>query len=76
MGMLKEFKDFAMKGNIVDLAVAVVIGAAFGEVVKGLTNSLIMPLVSMVLGKDGVGGLSFAVGGTIFPVGVFLPIFR
>ncbi len=72
MGMLKEFRDFAMKGNIVDLAVAVVIGAAFSEVVKGLTNSLIMPLVSMVLGKDGVGALSFTVGGTIFPVGVFL----
>ncbi|HEV7782690.1 MAG TPA: large conductance mechanosensitive channel protein MscL [Chitinophagaceae bacterium] len=72
MGMLKEFKDFAMKGNIVDLAVAVVIGAAFGDVVKGLTNSLIMPLVSMVVGKDGVGGLSFTIGNTVFPVGVFL----
>jgi large conductance mechanosensitive channel len=72
MGMLKEFKDFAMKGNIVDLAVAVVIGAAFGAVVTALTDSLIMPLISMILGKDGVGGLAFTIGHTVFPIGVFL----
>jgi large conductance mechanosensitive channel len=72
MGMLKEFKEFAMKGNIVDLAVAVVIGAAFGAVVKGLTDSLIMPLLSMILGKDGVSDLSFTVNGTGFPIGLFL----
>ena len=72
MGMIKEFRDFAMKGNIIDLAVAVVLGAAFGEVVKGLTSSLIMPIISMVLGKDGFGGLSFWLNGTEFPIGVFL----
>ena len=72
MGMLKEFKEFAMKGSIVDLAVAVVIGGAFGGVVTALTNSLIMPLISMVLGKEGVGGLSFAIRDTIFPIGLFL----
>lgn len=72
MGMLKEFKDFAMKGNIVDLAVAVVIGGAFGGVITALTDSLIMPVVSMVLGKEGVGGLSFIVGHTVFPIGIFL----
>jgi large conductance mechanosensitive channel len=72
MGMLKEFKEFAIKGNIIDLAVAFVMGAAFNEVVKGLTNSLIMPLISMVLGKDGMADLSFSVGGTVFPIGVFL----
>ena len=72
MGMLKEFKEFAMKGNIIDLAIAVVIGGAFGGVVTGLTNSIIMPLVSMVLGKDGVSGLSFTVNGTVFPIGIFL----
>ena len=70
--MLKEFKDFAMKGNIVDLAIAVIIGGAFGSVVAALTNSLIMPLISMVLGKEGVGGLSFMVGHTVFPIGIFL----
>ena len=70
--MLKEFRDFAMKGNIVDLAVAVVIGAAFGEVVKGLTSSIIMPLVGMVIGKDGMAGISFSIGDTAFPIGIFL----
>ena len=72
MGMLKEFKEFAMKGNIVDLAVAVVIGGAFGGVVTALTESLIMRLISMVLGKDGMSGISFSVGNTVFPIGIFL----
>ncbi len=72
MGMLKEFKEFAMKGNIVDLAVAVIIGGAFGKIVTGLTNGLIMPLISMVMGKESVLELSFSVGKTVFPVGIFL----
>ena len=72
MGMLKEFKDFAMKGNIVDLAVAVVIGGAFGAVVTSLTDAFIMPLIGMLLGKDGMGGIAFTVGDTVFPVGKFL----
>lgn len=72
MGMLKEFREFAMKGSIVELAVAVVLGGAFGEVVKSLTNAFIMPLISMVLGKGGVGDLAIKVGDTIFPVGIFL----
>jgi large conductance mechanosensitive channel len=70
--MFKEFKEFAMKGNIVDLAVAVVIGAAFGAVVTALTEAFIMPLVSMILGKDGMSGIAFTVGDTVFPVGKFL----
>jgi len=49
MGMLKEFKDFALKGNVVDLAIGVVIGAAFGKIVKGLTDDLIMPVVSLMM---------------------------
>ncbi len=72
MGMLKEFKEFAMKGNIVDLAVAVVIGGAFGKIVTALTDSLIMPIISLIVGKGGVGDMVFTVGNTIFPVGVFL----
>lgn len=72
MGFLKEFKEFAMKGNIVDLAVAVVIGGAFGKVVTGLTDSIIMPLISLVLGKASVADFSFMIGSTIFPVGIFL----
>lgn len=72
MSMIKEFKEFAMKGSIVDLAVAVVIGGAFGAVVTALTESLIMPLISMVLGKDGMGGVAFTIGNTLFPIGIFL----
>ncbi len=72
MGMLKEFRDFAVKGNVIDLAVAVVLGAAFGAIVTALTQSFIMPLISMVIGKEGVKDLSFTANGTEFPYGVFL----
>ena len=51
MGLIKEFKEFAMRGNVVDLAVGVIIGAAFGGIVKSLTEDVIMPLVGKVVGK-------------------------
>ena len=72
MGMLKEFKDFAMKGNIVDLAVAVIIGGAFGKIVTALTSSLIMPIIALILGKGGMSDVSFTIGSTVFPIGIFL----
>jgi large conductance mechanosensitive channel len=72
MGMLKEFKEFAMKGNIVDLAVAVVIGGAFGKIVTALTETIIMPVVSLVMGKGGVEELSVTIGNTVFPIGKLL----
>lgn len=72
MGMLKEFKEFAMKGNIVDLAVAVIIAGAFGKIITALTESIIMPIVAMILGKGGVSELTFMVGETVFPIGLFL----
>jgi large conductance mechanosensitive channel len=72
MGMLKEFREFAMKGNIVDLAVAVIIGGAFGKIVTALTENIIMPIISLVMGKGGVNELSVKVGETVFPVGKFL----
>ncbi len=72
MGFIKEFREFAIKGNVIDLAVAVVLGAAFGAIVTALTESFIMPLVSVITGKDGVENLSYAVGETIFPYGLFL----
>lgn len=50
MGMLKEFKAFALKGNVVDLAVAVIIGAAFGKIVSSLVADVIMPPIGMLLG--------------------------
>jgi large conductance mechanosensitive channel len=51
MGMMKEFREFAIKGNVIDLAVGVIIGAAFGKIVDAVVTDLIMPLVSMVFGK-------------------------
>ena len=59
-GFLKEFKEFAMKGNMLDLAVGVIVGGAFKTVVDALTNSVIMPVVSMFL-----GGLSFEEGRSV-----------
>ena len=55
MGLLAEFKTFAMRGNVVDLAVGVVIGAAFGKIVSSLVDGVIMPLIGMV-----VGGVDFS----------------
>ncbi|NLE39116.1 MAG: large-conductance mechanosensitive channel protein MscL, partial [Pirellulaceae bacterium] len=51
MGMLKEFKDFAMRGNVVDMAVGIIIGGAFGKIVSSLVNDVIMPPVGMLLGN-------------------------
>ena len=72
MGMLKEFKEFAMKGNIVDLAVAVIIATAFGKIVTALTTSLIMPIISMIVGEGGMSGMAFTLGNTEFPIGVLI----
>jgi len=51
MGMLKEFKEFAMRGNVVDMAVGIIIGAAFGKIVTSAVNDLIMPPIGYVLGR-------------------------
>ena len=51
MSMMKEFKEFAMKGNVVDLAVGVIIGGAFGKIVTSLVDDMIMPLLSVAVGK-------------------------
>ena len=55
MGFVKEFKDFAMKGNVMDMAVGVIIGGAFGKIVTSLVNDVIMPVVSMA-----TGGIDFS----------------
>ena len=55
MGMIKEFKDFAMRGNVMDMAVGIIIGAAFGKIVSSLVNDIIMPPIGMAL-----GGVDFA----------------
>src|SRR5436190_14408133 len=51
MGMLKEFKEFAMRGNVIDLAVGVIIGAAFGKIVDSLIKDVIMPVIGKVIGN-------------------------
>lgn len=68
MSFMKEFREFAVKGNVMDLAVGVIIGAAFGKIVDSVVNDLIMPLVGLVFGKLDFSNL-FVVLGTI-PDGV------
>lgn len=72
MSMMKEFKDFAMRGNVLDLAVGVVIGGAFGAIVSSLVNDIIMPLVGALTGGYDVSGLMFRVGEAEVKYGMFL----
>lgn len=57
MGMLKEFKSFAMKGNVLDLAVAVIIGGAFGKIITSFVNDVLMPPIGLLLGKTDFSNL-------------------
>lgn len=61
--MLKEFKEFAMKGNVIDLAVGIIIGGAFGKIVSSLVNDLLMPPIGMALGKLDFSNLFFDLSG-------------
>jgi large conductance mechanosensitive channel len=70
--MLKEFREFVLRGNVVDLAIAVVIGAAFGAVVAALVADIITPLVAAVFGQPDFGGLRFTINGSTFKYGDFL----
>ena len=72
MYMLQEFKAFAMKGNVIDLAVAVVIGVAFGKIVSSLVDNLITPTVGLFLGGVDFTGLSYTVGEAVFGYGAFV----
>jgi large conductance mechanosensitive channel len=71
-GVLREFRDFVMRGNVVELAVAVIIGAAFGAVVTAFTAAFVTPLIALIGGKPDFGELEFAISGTTFPYGGFL----
>lgn len=62
MSILKDFKDFAVKGNVIDLAVAVIIGGAFGKIVSALVADLIMPIVGLVVGKIDFSNLFVVLG--------------
>ncbi len=67
--MLDGFKKFILRGNVVDMAVGVVIGAAFGGVIAGLTKAFLTPLIALVVGKPNYSSLNFYLRGTEFPVG-------
>ncbi|HZH60728.1 MAG TPA: large conductance mechanosensitive channel protein MscL [Metabacillus sp.] len=70
--MLKEFKEFAMRGNVIDLAVGVVIGAAFGKIVSSLVNDIITPLIGLLMGGINVSDLQFKVGDAAVMYGLFI----
>ena len=70
--MGKEFKTFLLRGNMVDLAVAVVVGAAFGAVIAALVKDLITPLIAALFGSPDFSGLTFTINGSIFRYGDFL----
>jgi large conductance mechanosensitive channel len=76
MSMLKEFKEFAMKGNVVDMAVGIVIGAAFGKIVSSLVNDVIMPPLGVLIGNLDFSQLKWEIPGGEKPVdlryGVFI----
>ncbi len=62
MSLVQEFKEFAMKGNVMDMAVGIIIGAAFGKIVSALVGSVLMPVIGMLLGGVDFSGLSFVMG--------------
>lgn len=70
--MLKGFRDFIMRGNVVDLAVAVVIGGAFQSIVNGLVKDLINPFIGLIGGKPNFSGVYFTIGKSKFMIGDFL----
>ena len=70
--MLKEFREFAIRGNVMDLAVAVIIGAAFGKIVTSLVDNILMPLIGLVMGGVDFSGLSFQVGNAVVQWGLFI----
>jgi large conductance mechanosensitive channel len=70
--MLKDFRQFILRGSLVDLAVAVVIGTAFTAVIAALVSDLITPLIAAIGGKPDFGGLSFTINGSHFLYGAFL----
>ncbi len=70
--MLSGFKQFILRGNVVDLAVGVVIGVAFGALVTAFTRDLLTPLIAAIVGKPDFSAISFTINGTVFPIGDFI----
>lgn len=70
--MIKEFREFITKGNVLDLAIAVVMGAAFGKIVSSLVNNIITPLIGILLGGVNFSSLSITVGNAVVQYGEFV----
>ncbi|MGE5378306.1 MAG: large conductance mechanosensitive channel protein MscL [Bacteroidota bacterium] len=70
--MWKEFKEFALRGNVIDLAVGVIIGGAFGKIVTALVNDIIMPIIGLFLGGLNLSSLAIQVGNAVIKWGDFL----
>jgi large conductance mechanosensitive channel len=70
--MLDGFKKFILRGNVVDMAVGVVVGAAFGAVVTELTKAFLTPLIALIVGKPDYSNLKFTISTTTFPIGDFI----
>ncbi len=69
---IDEFKVFAMKGNVVDLAIAVVIGTAFGKIVSSLVANIITPIIGLLSGGVDLSGLSYTIGESVIMYGIFM----
>ena len=70
--MLEEFKNFLFRGNIIELAVAFVMGVAFAMVVNSLVDNLVMPIVAMIIGKPDFSSLTFTINDAVFHYGAFI----
>jgi large conductance mechanosensitive channel len=70
--VLRDFKAFLLRGNVVDLAVAVVVGAAFGAVVTALVSDLITPIIAAIIGKPDFSALTFTIHKSVFRYGAFI----
>ena len=70
--MIKEFRDFLMRGNLVELAVAFVMGLAFAALITSFVDNLVMPIVAMIIGKPDFSDLTFTINDAVFRYGAFI----
>ena len=70
--MLREFRDFVFRGNIIELAVAFVLGVAFAALINSFIDNLLMPVVAMIFGEPDFRGLTFTINGAVFRYGAFI----
>ena len=70
--IVKEFKDFISKGNVVDLAVGVIVGSAFGKIVTSIVNDILMPIIGVIIGGHDFSNLSIRIGNAVIRYGAFI----